>query len=60
MLKNNTKIKWNVEAKQYFDLVKHALTQALVLINPDITKDFIIFSFASEHTIAVVLFQKKK
>jgi hypothetical protein len=29
-----------------------------VLINPDFTKDFLIFSFASEHTIAAVLLQK--
>jgi len=34
------------------------LTKALVLISPDFTKDFIIFPFASEHTVAVVLLQK--
>jgi hypothetical protein len=28
------------------------------LISPDFTKDFYLFSFASEHTIAVVLLQK--
>jgi hypothetical protein len=38
--------------------VKHALTQAPVLISPDYTKDFYLFSFASEHTIAAVLLQK--
>jgi hypothetical protein len=38
--------------------VKHALTQAPVLISPDYTKDFYLFSFASEHTIAGVLLQK--
>jgi hypothetical protein len=38
--------------------VKHALTQALVLIIPDYTKDFYLFSFASKHTIAVVLLEK--
>lgn len=55
MLKKDTRIKWNIEAKQYFDLVKHALTKAPILISPDFTKDFIIFSFASKHTIVFVL-----
>jgi len=58
MLNKDTEIKWNVEAKQSFDLVKHALTEAPVLINPDSTKDFIIFSFASKHTIATMPLQK--
>jgi hypothetical protein len=38
--------------------VKHAFNQAPVLINPHYTKDFYIFSFTSEHTIAAVLLQK--
>jgi hypothetical protein len=58
MLKKDTKIKWNTESKQSFEQVKHALTQAPVLISPDYTKDFYLFSFASEHTIAIVLLQK--
>jgi hypothetical protein len=58
MLKKETKIKWNTESKQSFEQVKHALTQAPVLISLDFTKDFYLFSFASEHTIAVVLLQK--
>jgi hypothetical protein len=58
MLKKDTKIRWNTESKQSFEQVKHALTQAPVLISPDYTKDFYLFSFASEHTIAAVLLQK--
>jgi hypothetical protein len=58
MLKKDTKIKWDTESKQSFEQVKHALTQAPVLISPDFTKDFYLFSFASEHTIAAVLLQK--
>ena len=38
--------------------MKHALTQAPILISPDYTKYFYLFSFASEHTIAAVLLQK--
>jgi hypothetical protein len=58
MLKRDTKIKWTIEEKHSFDQVKQALTQSPVLISPDFTKDFLIFSFASEHTNAVVLLQK--
>ena len=41
-----------------FELVKLALTRAPVLISPDLSKDFLIFSFASEHTMVAVLLQK--
>jgi hypothetical protein len=58
MLKKDTKIKWNTESKHSFKQVKHALTQAPVLISPDYTKDFYLFSFTSEHTIAAMLLQK--
>eukprot|EP00253_Pinus_taeda_P014804 PITA_14804 len=58
MLKKDAKVKWSLETKQAFESVKTALTQTLVLRSPKFDKDFIIFSFASEHTIAVVLLQK--
>jgi hypothetical protein len=58
MLKKDAKIKWDPESRQSFEQVKRALTEAPVLISPDFTKDFYLFSFASEHTIAVVLLQK--
>lgn len=34
------------------------LTKTPVLISPDFTKDFFIFSFASKHIVVVVLLQK--
>ena len=58
MLKKEVGVKWTTQAKQSFELVKQALTQTPVLISLDFTKDFYIFSFASEHTIAAVLLQK--
>ena len=58
MLKKDVSVKWNLLAKQSFKLVKQALTQTPTLISLDFTKDFYIFSFASEHTIAAVLLQK--
>ena len=58
MLKKETGVKWTLQPKQSFELVKQALTQTPVLINPDFTKDFYIFSFSFEHTIVAVLLQK--
>ena len=60
MLKKYIVLKWNIEAKQSFDFIKQALNKTPVLISPDFKKDFIIFSFASEHTIVVVLLQKNE
>eukprot|EP00253_Pinus_taeda_P034932 PITA_34932 len=58
MLKKDSKVKWTIEAKQAFEEIKIALTRTPVLTSPRFDKDFIIFSFASEHTIFVVLLQK--
>eukprot|EP00253_Pinus_taeda_P032587 PITA_32587 len=58
MLKKDAKVKWSLEAKKAFESIKTALTQMPVLTSPQFDRDFIIFSFASEHTIAVVLLQK--
>eukprot|EP00253_Pinus_taeda_P022655 PITA_22655 len=58
MLRKDSSIKWTVEAKQAFEEIKMALTRTPVLTSPQFDRDFIIFSFASEHTIAVFLLQK--
>ena len=58
MLRKENEIKWNQEAINSFFNIKKALIEAHVLISPDCTKDFHIFSFASEHTVAGVLLQK--
>ena len=59
MLKKDSIVKWTEEAVKYFNLVKLVLSLAPVLIRPDYTQDFILFSFASEHTMAAVLMQKR-
>ena len=60
MLKKGSEIKWILEAKRSFEQIKDALTKAHVLISLDFEKDFQIYSFASEHTIASVLLQKNE
>jgi ribonuclease HI len=58
MLKKDSKVKWTTEAKVSFEHIKKVISEAPVLSSPDYLKDFLIFSFASEHTIAAVLLQK--
>ena len=58
MLKKEIGVKLTLEAKKSFELVKHALTKAPVLSSRDFTKYFLIFSFASHHTVVALLSQK--
>eukprot|EP00253_Pinus_taeda_P028500 PITA_28500 len=58
MLKKDAKVRWSLEAKQAFESIKTALNQTPVLTRPQFDRDFIIFSFAYEHTRAVFLLQK--
>jgi hypothetical protein len=58
MLKKDSEIKWTVESKNSFEQIKKSLGESPVLVSPDYDKPFLIFSFASENTIAAVLLQK--
>ena len=58
MLKKNHEIKWTVEAKKSFKDIKKAISIDPMLVGLYFDKDFLVFSYASEHTVAVVLLQK--
>lgn len=60
MLRKGDKIEWNAQALDAFVEIKRAIFEAPVLISPDFSKPFLIFFFASCHTVAVVLLQKNK
>ena len=60
MLKKNNEVKWSQESREAFARIKAAFTEAPVLARPDYTKPFLIFSFASPHTVARVLLQKNE
>jgi hypothetical protein len=60
MLKKNSAVKWTAEAKASFSWIKKFISKAPVLASPDYLKEFLIFSFASKHTIAAVLLQKNE
>jgi hypothetical protein len=58
MVMKGNEMKWTVESRNPFKQIKKALNGALVLISPDYSKYFMIFSFASFDTVKVVLLQK--
>ena len=46
MLKKDQEVKWTAEAKNSFEKIKQALTEAPVLVSPNFSKYFLTFSFA--------------
>ena len=58
LLKKDAKFVWTDEGREAFSTIKDAITRSPVLVSPDYTKDFMVFSFASEDIIAGVLCQK--
>ena len=57
MLRKGSEIKWTIAARRFFESIKKAIMEAPTLISPDYNKEFHIFSFSSEDTLAAVLLQ---
>ena len=57
MLRKYQEVKGTPEEKLSFERIKQALIEALVLVIPRFSKDFITFSFSSEDTIETILLQ---
>ncbi|KAH9290431.1 hypothetical protein KI387_034548, partial [Taxus chinensis] len=49
--------KWTAEGKESFESIKHAISQAPTLINPDFSKDFMLYAFGGSDTISAILTQ---
>jgi hypothetical protein len=60
MLRKGNEVRWTSESRNSFEKIKKALTKSPVLISPDYSKDFFIFSFTSPDTVVVVLLQTNK
>lgn len=58
MLKKNTVFNWTRQGKDSFQLLKEALSSPPTLVNPDFSKDFILYAYGSMDTIYAVLVQK--
>ncbi|KAH9307129.1 hypothetical protein KI387_043801 [Taxus chinensis] len=57
MLKKSLAFKWTAEGKESFENIKHAISQAPTLINPDFSKDFMLYAFGGLDTISAILTQ---
>jgi hypothetical protein len=58
LLNNYSHFEWENEGKLSFQHIKEVITIVPILVSPNFTKDFIIFSFASKDTIESILLQK--
>jgi hypothetical protein len=58
MLRKGNEVKWTSESRNSFNQIKRDLNEVLVLIIPDYSKEFMIFSFTSSDTLAVVFLQR--
>ena len=58
MLGKNKEIKWTPKAKNSFEDIKKAISEAPVLASSDFSKYFLIFSFSSKHTIRFLSFNQ--
>lgn len=59
LLKANHTFVWNEQANKSFIKIKDALSSTPVLATPDFSKDFIIYTNATEEAVAAILMQKK-
>ena len=58
LLKKNVKFVWDKNCDISFSKLKKAISTSHVLACPDYNKEFLIYSYASEDMIAMVLLQK--
>ena len=55
MIKKDADFKWTKERKYAFRKIKEAIVEAPTLWRLDFKKDFILYTFSSDHSIVVVL-----
>lgn len=59
MLKKNTVFSWTKEAKLSFESIKEELSTAPTLINPDFSRDFILYAYGGLDIISTILTQQQ-
>ncbi|KAH9296662.1 hypothetical protein KI387_044242 [Taxus chinensis] len=60
MLKKSVAFKWTAEGKASFEAIKEAISQAPTLVNPDFSKDFMLYAFGGGDIISAILVQQNK
>ena len=58
MIHKDVEFKWDDERKNSFNNIKAAISWAPVLRSPDFNKEFNLYTFASDQSLAAVLTQK--
>jgi hypothetical protein len=58
LIKKNAQYHWGPLENQDFNAIKKAIVDAPSLMSPDFSQDFTLYTFASDHSYAVVLTQK--
>lgn len=58
MMKGKSPFKWSLEGKNAFNKIKEAIAHAPVLVCPSYTKEFIMYSYASDHICLAILMHK--
>ena len=57
MIKKDSNFKWTKERKEAFDKIKEAIAESPTLRSPNFKNEFILYTFASNHSIVAVLTQ---
>ena len=60
MVKQSVQFKWTNSEKGAFDKIKTSTAHEPSLKSPNFEKDFILYTFASDNSLAVVLTQKEE
>ena len=58
MMSEKHPFRWKEEGKKYFEDIKIAISNAPMLVSPSFERDFIIYCYASEHSLSSILTQK--
>ena len=58
MIHKDSEFKWDDERKEPFNNIKVSISWASVLRSPDFNRDFNLYTFASNQSLAMVLTQK--
>lgn len=57
MMNGNSSFKWNDMGKHAFQGIKTVIASAPILCHPNYKRDFIIYCYASKHTLSTILMQ---
>jgi hypothetical protein len=60
LLRKDVTFKWDNDSLRSFEDIKEAITMTPVLVSPDYSRDFIIFSFTSQDTIVRSVIAKEQ